>query len=293
MAGRLTFRVRANPAAPPLVGPCAFRLGRGTSPTATQTARAPYPAFKTFELPAHWDGFLLDPAIPSPPLRVAADGTVRGPLPAGLTPAPTWMCRVCWSRKAPMCTGTTCCGCVASRLRRHPSARVPSAPLASARSTQCPTRDGSRRPPSILAIHRATPTVPPLVYPPVNFATRADYHGTSWFLLAWTGVAGLGYLVYRAGDLDLLAAAGIDLAVHRARTADEQRLELQQLALDPAHIEAFRIVTAAPLASSGGAMRVSRRSAGRGAEPVRVSRARGRSRRHARALAARVERRPA
>ena len=109
------------------------------------------------------------------------------------------------------------------------------------------SNEGRIAPPAaILAIHRATPTVPPLVYPPVNFATRADYHGTSWFLLAWTGVAGLGYLVYRAGDLDLLAAGGIDLAAHRARTADEQRLELQQLALDPAHIEAFRLVTSAP-----------------------------------------------
>ena len=87
VGGRLTFRVRANPAAPPLVGPCAFRLGRGTSPTATQAARTPYPAFKTFEQPEHWEGFLLNPTAPPVPIRVSADGALRGVLPAGLTPA--------------------------------------------------------------------------------------------------------------------------------------------------------------------------------------------------------------
>jgi hypothetical protein len=110
-------------------------------------------------------------------------------------------------------------------------------------------------PASILALRRVTPVVPPIVYPPVNFATLADYHGTSYFQLEWTGAAGVNYFVYRAGDLDLLASGGIDLATHRSRTADEQRLELQELALDPAHLDAFRIVTVSPLVSPGGPMR--------------------------------------
>ena len=114
-------------------------------------------------------------------------------------------------------------------------------------------------PASVVALHRVPPAVPPIVYPPVNFATPADYHGDSWFTLEWTGAAGIGYQVYRAGDLDLLAAAGIDLATHRAGTDDEQRLQLQQLALDPAHIDAFRLVTAAPLRSAGGVMRTATR----------------------------------
>jgi hypothetical protein len=106
-----------------------------------------------------------------------------------------------------------------------------------------------------VAIHRTPPTVPAIVYPPVNYATTADYHGTSWFTVEWTGAAGIGYQVYRAGDLDLLDAAGIDLADHRALTDDQQRLQLQQLALDPAHIEAFRLVTAAPIPGRGGPTR--------------------------------------
>ena len=254
VGGRLVFRVRANPAAPPLVGLCAFRLGRGTSPTATQAARAPYPAFKTFEQPTHWGGFLLDPATPSPALRIAADGTVRGPLPAGLSQADVDVTRVLEAQ------GSDVHWHYLLRLRGltlAPTAERPRAVGAfGIGAVDTAANQGRMAPPaSILAIHRSIPTVPPIVYPPVNFATRADYHGTSWFLLAWTGVAGTGYLVYRAGDLDLLAAGGIDVAVHRARTADEQRLELQQLALDPAHIEAFRLVTAQPLPSTGGPMR--------------------------------------
>jgi hypothetical protein len=253
VAGRLTFRVRANSAAPPLIGSCAFRLGRGTSATATQTARAPYPAFKSFELPAHWAGFLLDPSVPSPPLRVAADGTVRGPLPIGLTSADVDVSRVLEPQ------GTDVHWHYLLRLRGLTLAPTPERPRAVGTfgigSVDAVSNEGRIAPPAaILAIHRATPTVPTIVYPPVNFATRADYHGISWFLLTWTGLPGLGYLVYRALDLDLLAAGSIDLAAHRARTPDEQRLELQQLAVDPAHIEAFRIVTPAPLPSGGGAM---------------------------------------
>ncbi len=253
VAGRLVFRVRANPAAPPLVGPCAFRLGRGMSATATQRARAPYAAFRTFEQPAHWGGLLLDPTAPPRALRVAADGSLRGPLPAGLAPADVEVTRVLEAQGA--------------EIHWHYVVKLRG--LALAPSLERPRAVGTfgigavdtaanegriASPASIVAVHRVAPTVPSLVYPPVNYATPADYHGTSWFLLAWTGAAGIGYLVYRAGDLDLLAAAGVDLDVHRARTADEQRLELQQLGVDPAHVDAFRLVTPAPLASAGGAM---------------------------------------
>lgn len=254
VGGSLVFRVRANPAAPPLVGPCAFRLGRGTPPTATQGARAPYAAFRTFEQAAHWGGFRLDPAAPPRPLRVAADGTVRGPLPAGLTTADVEVIRTLepqdggahWHYDLKL-RGLA----LASTLERP---RVLGTFGIGAIDTT--GNQGRIAPPaSIYALHRVTPTVPAIVYPPVNYATPADYHGTSWFLLNWTGAAGLGYLVYRAGDLDLLAAAGVDPAMHRARTADEQRLELQQLGLNPAHVEAFRLVTPAPLPGVGSAMR--------------------------------------
>ena len=252
--GRLTFRARANPAAPPLVGPCAFRLGRGTSPTATQAARAPYPAFKTFEQPEHWEGFLLDPTAPPVPIRVGADGALRGVLPAGLTAADVETVRVLEPQ------GGEVHWHYMLRLRGltlEPSAERPRVAGAfGIGSVDAVTNEGRIAPPaSILAVLRVTPLVPPIVYPPVNFATLADYHGTSYFALEWTGAAGVGYLVYRAGDLDLLAAGGIELEAHRARSADEQRLQLQQLALDPAHVEAFRIVTAAPLVSAGGPMR--------------------------------------
>lgn len=253
VAGRLVFQVRANPAAPPLVGPCAFRLGRGTSPTATQPARAPYPAYRTFDESAHWGGFLLDVAIPSPPLRIAADGTVRGPLPTGLDPTDVDVTRVLETLDGDVHWHFLL------RLRGltlAPTAVQPRAVgtfgIGAVDLVGNPGRIAA--PAAILAIHRFVPVVPPIVYPPVNFATRADYHGTSWFLLTWTGVAGSGYLVYRAGDLDLLDAGGIDLAVHRARSADEQRLELQQLALDPSHVDAFRVVTATPVPGVAGPM---------------------------------------
>ena len=252
-AGLLTFRVRANPAAPPLVGPCAFRLGRGTSPSATQTARAPYPAFKSFEQAAHWPGFRLTPNTPSPPLRVAADGTVHSPLPTGLTAADVAVSRALEPQ------GSETHWHYAVRLRGLTLVPTPERPRAVGTfgigSVDGASNQGRIAPPAaILAIHRVAPSVPPLVYPPVNYANRADYHGTSWFTLTWTGAARVGYLVYRAGDLDLLAAGGIDLTTHRARTADEQRLELQQLALDTSHIEVFRLVTPAPLTGNGGGM---------------------------------------
>jgi hypothetical protein len=90
----------------------------------------------------------------------------------------------------------------------------------------------------------------------VNFATLADYHGTSYFALEWTGVAGVGYpgLPRRRISISWRPAASTSRRIAR-RSDDEQRLELQQLALDPAHVEAFRLVTAAPLPSAGGAMR--------------------------------------
>ncbi|SFR94938.1 hypothetical protein SAMN04487846_1056 [Microbacterium sp. cf046] len=252
-SGRLVFRVRANAAAPPLIGPCTFRLGRGRSATATQQARAPYPAFRSFEQPPHWEGFIVGPATPPRPLRVGADGVLRGPVPAGLTLDDILVDRVLepvdgqvhWhyrmllrgvelvpTRDRPRAVGTFGIG-----------------------SVDLVGNEGRIAPPaSIVALHRVPPPVPVIVYPPVNFATRADYHGASWFTLEWTGVPDVGYQVFRAGDLDLLAAAGIEVADHRAATDDEQRLQLQQLALDPANIEAFRLVTAAPLLGTGGPM---------------------------------------
>ncbi len=254
VAGTLAFRVKANPAAPPLVGSCAFRLGRGTSPTFAQAARAPYPAFRTFERPAHWEGFLVDATASPRALRVAADGTLRGPLPDGLTPDDVEVTRVLEpldgqvhshyqmrlrgitlapTLERPRAVGTFGIGCVDDA-----------------------GNEGRIAPPvSIVAIHRTPPTVPAIVYPPVNYATTADYHGTSWFTVEWTGAAGIGYQVYRAGDLDLLDEAGVDLADHRALTDDEQRLQLQQLALDPTNIEAFRLVTAAPIPGRAGPTR--------------------------------------
>jgi hypothetical protein len=254
VAGTLAFRVRANPAAPPLVGPCAFRLGRGTSPTATQTARAPYPAFRTFEQPADWEGFLVEATAPPRALRVAADGTVRGPLPDGLTPDDVDVTRILepfdgqvhWHYRMTL-RGITLAPTL-ERPRAIGTFGIGSVDGAGNQGRIAP-------PASIVAIHRTPPTVPAIVYPPVNYATTADYHGTSWFTVEWDGAAGIGYQVYRAGDLDLLDAAGIDLADHRALTDDEQRLQLQQLALDPANIEAFRLVTAAPIPGRAGPTR--------------------------------------
>lgn len=254
VGGRLDFRVQANPAAPPLPGPCAFRLGRGTSPTATQVARAPYPAFRTFDQPAHWAGFLVDVSSPPRPLRVAADGTLRGPLPGGLTSDDVGVTRVLEPQggEAHWLYRMTLRGVTLAPTLQRPRA----AGTFGVGAVDTAGNEGRIAPPtSIVAVHRSRPTVPALVYPPVNYATPADYHGTSWFTVEWTGIAGIGYLVYRAGDLDLLARAGVDLVVHRARTDDEQRLELQQLGLDPANIEAFRLVTPAPLPSRGGPMR--------------------------------------
>jgi hypothetical protein len=251
VGGTLAFRVRANAAAPPLEGPCAFRLGRGVSPTAGQAARAPYPAFRTFEQPAHWDGFLVDSTAPPRPLRVAADGTQVGPLPDGLTAAD-----VAVTRTLETVDGQehwhylmTVRGIVLTPTRERPRAVA----TFGIGSVDAAGNQGRIAPPAtIVAIHRTPPTVPPLVYPPVNYATVADYHGASWFTVEWPGTTGIGYQVYRAGDLDLLAAAGIDVADHRALTDDDQRLQLQQLGLDPANLEAFSLVTAVPIPGNGG-----------------------------------------
>ena len=254
VGGRLTFRVRANPAAPPLVGPATFRLGRGTSPTATQPGRAPYPAFRFFEQPSDWEGFLVDTTAPPQPLRVAINGSVRTPLPAGLATSDVDVTRVDeiidgqvhWHYRM-MLRGVEL---VPSLVRPRAVGTFGIGSVDEAGN------EGRIAPPaSIVATYRTPPSVPAIVYPPVNFATPADYHGTSWFTLEWTGAAGIGYQVYRAMDLDLLATVGIELDVHRAQSDDEQRLQLQQLALDPDNIEAFSLVTAAPISSPGGPMR--------------------------------------
>jgi hypothetical protein len=252
VGGALRFRVLANPAAPPLVGAATFRLGRGTSPTATRPARAPYPAFRSFEQAADWEGFLADPtAAPPLPLRIAADGTLRQPLPGGLTANDVDVTRETetidgeehWHYRLTL-RGVDLLPTL-ERPRTVGTFGVGSVDAAG--------NEGRIAPPaSIVATWRTPPNVPAIVYPPVNFATPADYHGSSWFSLTWTAKAGIGYQVYRAMDLELLAAAGIELADHLAKSDDEQRLQLQQLALDLAHIEAFRLVTATPLEGAGG-----------------------------------------
>lgn len=253
VGGRLEFQVRANPAAPPLVGPCAFRLGRGTSPTATQPARAPYPAYQTFDEAVHWGGFQLDASVPSPALRIGVDGALRGPLPTGLGPLDIEVTRV----DEPLDGAVHWHYLLRMRgLTLVPTAERPRAVGTFGIGAVDHVGNAGRiaAPAAILTVHRFVPVVPPVVYPPVNYATRADYHGTSWFALKWTGVVGTNYLVYRAGDLDLLAAGAIDLAAHRALSADEQRLQLQQIALSPTHVEAFRVVTATALPGVAGPM---------------------------------------
>jgi hypothetical protein len=252
-SGHLVVRVRANSTAPPLVGPGTFRFGRGMPPTATQSGRAPYPAFRAFEQAADWEGFLVDATAPPRPLRIAADGSIRVPLPAGLAPDDVAVTRVLepvdgdvhWHYSM------TVRGIVLPTTLERPRA-IGTFGIGSVDQAG---NEGRIAPPaSIVALYRMPPSVPAIVYPPVNYATPADYHGTSWFNLEWEAVAGIGYQVYRAADLDLLAAAGVDLADHRAGTDDEQRLQLQQLALDLGNIEAFRLVTAVPLRGGGGRM---------------------------------------
>lgn len=255
VGGRLAFGVRASAAAPPLVGPCTFRLGSGTSPSANQPAKAPYPAFRSYEVPDHWGGLVLGPTTSGQPrpLRIGADGAVRTPLPPGLTAADAEVVRVLepegggvhWHYQL------TLRGVVLAPTTERPR------PVATFGISACDVAGNEGRvapPASIFTVQRVPPVAPQVVYPPLNLATPADYHGTSWFTLTWTGVAGVGYLVYRAIDLDLLAAAGVDLAVHRARTPDEQRLELQQLGRQTTHVAAFRLVTPAPLRAGGGPM---------------------------------------
>lgn len=254
VGGTLVFRVRANQAAPPLVGATTFRLGRGTSPTANQPPRAPYPAFRTFEQPADWEGFLVDPSTPPLALRVATDGSVRGPLPAGIGPDDVAVTRVL----EPLSGDVHWHFVMSIRgISLTPTLERPRS--IATFGIGCVDEAGNQGriapPASIVVLHRTPPTVPPLVYPPVNYATTADYHGTSWFTVEWTGATGIGYQVYRAGDLDLLDSAGIALADHRSRTDDEQRLQLQQLALDPANLEAFSLVTAVPIPGRGGPTR--------------------------------------
>lgn len=247
-AGTLVFRVRASAAAPPLPGLCTFRLGRGTSPTATEGARLPHPEFRNFEEAWHWGGLILDPesaGIPLP-LRIGADGAVRSPLPAGLSTNDIAVTRIVetdtegehWHYRLLMRN------VVLSPNLHRPKAigtfGITAADIAG--------NEGKIAPPAtIFSLLRTQPTVPELVYPPVNLATPADYHGRSSFTLEWAAERGMGYLVYRIVDAELLEAAGASLAAHRARSPDEQRLELQQLASNSTFVDALRLVTAEPL----------------------------------------------
>src|SRR5262249_59431713 len=113
-------------------------------------------------------------------VRIGADGTVRGPFPAGLATSDVEATRVLeadgdevhWQYLLKLR------GLVLTPTEVRPRAigtfGIGSRDIAG--------NEGRLAPPtSIYAVFRTMPSVPAIVYPPVNFATLADYHGNSWF----------------------------------------------------------------------------------------------------------------
>lgn len=245
----LVLTVQAPPAAPPLPGRCALRIGAGEPGGA-----AAHPAWRSFREAADWPGLEVDPTIPGDPLAIGLDGSVRTPLPPGLTAADVDVSRT---------AETTAGGAhlhYELRLRGIVLATSRDAPRTAASfgvtavDDAVPGNESRVSPPAgIFAIHRQPPDVPVLELPEEVFASPADWHGRSFFALTWPAERGVGYLVYRTSDVMLLEQAGVTLAAHRALSPGQQRQQLRQLGSRRAHVDAFSAVTPAPiLASSDG-----------------------------------------
>jgi hypothetical protein len=248
--GELSFEVLANPKAPPMPGQCTFRLGAGTPARGTTPARPAHPACRSYRDPADWEGLVLDPQPPGTlvPLRIGIDGSVLGPLPPGLTAADVDVSRTF----EPAAGGAhwhdemRLRGIVLYPSRQRPRA-VGSFGITAVDDASPPNESRVSPPAGIFAVHRQPPEVPELTYPDEICATPADFHGHSYFTLEWPAEAGVGYLVYRSSDVQLLAAAGVSLVPHRALSAPEQRQQLQQLGSRQANLEAFSAVTPEPV----------------------------------------------
>ena len=258
ISGGSSFTVTGPVASAPMLGGCAFRFGAGTPARAGVPALPAHPAWRSYRESADWRGLVLDPAPPGvpQPLRVGLDGAVRAPLPPGLTTADV---RVTRSSEADPAGGgdhlhyeLTLRGLVLATTRDRPRAQG-SFGVGAADDSANESRVSA--PAGIFAVHRQPPEVPVLSLPEEIWATRADWHGHSYFTFTWTAVRGVGYLVLRVSDATLLAAAGVSMAAHRALTLAQQRQQLRELGSRRANAAVFSAVTPEPVwAAASGAL---------------------------------------
>jgi len=241
--GGLSLTVTGPPASPPLPGRCALRFGAGQPPLPA------HPAWRSFREAADWGGLVLGPG-PQAPLRVGLDALVRGPLPTGLGAGDVEVTR--GTEPDPATGGTHLhyelklrgleLATTADRPRAQGSFGITAADDAS------PANESRvSAPAGIFAVHREPPEIPTLTLPEEVWATPADWHGNSWFTLTWPARRGIGYLVHRASDAELLDAAGVSMAAHRALPPGQQRQQLRELGSRRANAGAFSPVTPAPV----------------------------------------------
>jgi hypothetical protein len=241
--GGLSLTVTGPPASPPLPGRCALRFGTGRRPL------PPHPAWRSFREPADWGGLVLGPG-PQAPLRIGLDAVVRSPLPAALGSGDVEVTR--GSEPDPAAGGTHLHYELKLRgLELAPTAERPRAQGSfgiSAADDASPANESRvSAPAGIFAVHRSPPEIPTLTLPEEIFASPADWHGHSWYTLTWPARRGVGYLVYRASDAELLQAAGVSMAAHRALPPAQQRQQLRELGSRQANTGAFSPVNPEPV----------------------------------------------
>lgn len=242
--GGLVLTVTGPPGSPPLPGRCTLRFGAGRPPS------PPHPAWRSFREPADWGGLVADPTHPPAPLRVSLDGTIRGPFPPGLG---TSDLQVTLQVEPDPASGGSHqhYELLLRGVELLPGAARPkvqgSFGISAADNASPPNESRVSAPAGIFAVHREPPEVPALDLPEEVWATPADWHGHSWFTLTWPARRGIGYLVHRASDAELLAAAGISMAAHRGLSPPQQRLQLRDLGSRRALTAAFSPVTPEPV----------------------------------------------
>lgn len=244
--GGLTFTVTGPPASPPMPGRCALRFGGGRPPL------PPHSAWRSFREAADWGGLVVDPSLPDPPapLRIGLDAAVRAPVPPGLTAADVEVRLT--TEPDPDAGGAHLHYELTLRgIELTPSAdrpRVQGSFGITAADDAVPPNESRVAPAAgIFAVHRRPPEVPVVSLPEEIWATPADWHGYSWFTLTWPAERGVGYLIHRASDAELLNAAGVNLAAHRALPPGQQRQQLRDLGGRRAHAGAFTPVNPEPV----------------------------------------------
>ncbi len=240
--------VRAAPKTNPAPGKATLNLGKHAPAEGAEPAKQAHPAHKSFDDESHWQGFDHDPgtyAEPGP-LVVDYEGNATS-VPGGLDEEDIKVELMLegaefggYHRRYRATIGGVSLATSVEMPKRHAQIGINSIDQWGNHGSVSPVA-------GIFAVYRQAPPLPELEFPLVNYATRADYYGHSYFEFKWQGQAPYSYMIYRALDSDLLKQAGYNFEQYESQDDDHQRLILQDLGSRKENVSAFNAVTEKPL----------------------------------------------